>query len=234
MFIDFHTHILPGIDDGSASVEESIELLKKEAEQGITRVVATPHFYAQHDTPEKFLERRNKAFIELSEEMKKYPGLPEITLGAEVYYYRGIADSESLDLLTLNGKRFILIEMPMTAWTESMYQEIEAIYRRRGITPIMAHMDRYIAPFATHKIPEKFAKLPVLVQANASFFQKGGLTSNLAFKLLKADKIQLLGSDCHNMTTRVPNLSGAIEAIEKKFGKEMIERINEYGETVLK
>ncbi|MBR3953228.1 MAG: capsular polysaccharide biosynthesis protein [Oscillospiraceae bacterium] len=234
MFIDFHTHILPGIDDGSASVEESIELLKKEAEQGITRVVATPHFYAQHDTPEKFLERRNKAFIELSEEMKKYPGLPEITLGAEVYYYRGIADSESLDLLTLNGKRFILIEMPMTAWTESMYQEIEAIYRRRGITPIMAHMDRYIAPFATHKIPEKFAKLPVLVQANASFFQKGGFTSNLAFKLLKADKIQLLGSDCHNMTTRVPNLSGAIEAIEKKFGKEMIERINEYGEAVLK
>ncbi|MBR3611446.1 MAG: capsular polysaccharide biosynthesis protein [Oscillospiraceae bacterium] len=233
MFIDFHTHILPGIDDGSASVEESIELLKKEAEQGITRVVATPHFYAQHDTPEEFLERRNKAFIELSEEMKKYSGLPEITLGAEVYYYRGIADSEALDLLTLNGKRFILIEMPMTEWTESMYQEIEAIYRRRGITPIMAHMDRYISPFATHKIPEKFAKLPVLVQANASFFQKGGFTSNLAFRLLKVDKIQLLGSDCHNMTTRVPNLSGAIEAIEKKFGKEMIERINKYGETVL-
>ena len=233
MFIDFHTHILPGIDDGSASIEESIELLKREAEQGITHVVATPHFYAQHDTPENFLERRNKAFIELSEEMKKYSGLPEISLGAEVYYFCGIADSEALDLLTFNGKRFILIEMPMAEWTESMYQEIEAIYNRRGITPIMAHMDRYISPFATHKIPEKLAKMPVLVQANASFFQRGGLTSKLAFKLLKADKIQLLGSDCHNLTSRVPNLGVTIEAIERKFGKEIIDRINKYGETVL-
>ena len=233
MFIDFHTHILPGIDDGSASLEESIELLKKEAEQGITHVVATPHFYAWNDTPENFIERRNRAFIALSEEMKKYPGLPEISLGAEVYYYHGIADSEALDLLTLSGKRFILIEMPMAKWTESMYQEIEAIYTRRGITPIMAHMDRYIAPFATHKIPEKFAKLPVLVQANAGFFLNGGLTSKLAFRLLKEDKIQLLGSDCHNLTSRVPNLSGAIEAIERKLGTEVIDRINRYGENVL-
>ena len=233
MLIDFHTHILPDIDDGSASLEESIELLKKEAEQGVTHVVATPHFYAQHDTPERFLERRNKAFITLSEEMKKYSGLPEIILGAEVYYYHGIADSEALDLLTLSSKRFILIEMPMAKWTESMYQEIEAIYTRRGITPIMAHMDRYIAPFATHNIPEKFAKLPVIVQANASFFKKGGLTSKLAFKLLKTDKIQLLGSDCHNMTSRIPNLGDAVEVIEKKLGREAIDRINRYGENVL-
>ncbi len=233
MFTDFHTHILPGIDDGSASLEESIELLKMEAEQGITRVVATPHFYAQHDSPENFLERRNEAMEKLAEEMKKHPGLPEISLGAEVYYFRGIADSEALDLLTIGGKRFILIEMPMAHWTDSMYKEIEDIYTRRGITPIMAHMDRYIAPFATHKIPEKLAELPVLVQANAGFFQKGGLTSNLAFKLLKADKIQLLGSDCHNLTSRIPNLSGALEAIEKKLGKETIDRINGYSKTVL-
>ena len=71
MFIDFHTHILPGIDDGSASVEESIELLKAEAAQGITKVVATPHFYANYDSPERFLERRAKAKVLLDEEIKK-------------------------------------------------------------------------------------------------------------------------------------------------------------------
>lgn len=234
MFIDFHSHILPGIDDGSASLEESIELLKMEAQQGITHVVATPHFYAHHDSPENFLERRNKAFAELSEEMKKYSDLPQISLGAEVYYFPGISDSEALDLLTIDGKRFILIEMSVGHWTENMYKEIENIYTRRGITPIMAHMDRYIAPFNTHKIPEKFAQLPVLVQANANFFLKGGFTSNMAFKLLKADKIQLLGSDCHNLTSRLPNLGGAIEAIEKKLGEGAINRINDYGKTVLK
>ena len=56
--IDFHSHILPGIDDGSASVEQSIAMLRMEAEQGIDHVVATPHFYPQYDTPEHFLRKR--------------------------------------------------------------------------------------------------------------------------------------------------------------------------------
>lgn len=232
MFIDFHTHVLPGIDDGSASVKESIEILKAEAAQGITHVVATPHFYANHDSPENFLEKRAKAMEILSEELKKYPELPKISLGAEVYFFHGISDCEALPLLTIDNKRFILIEMPTPPWTESMYSELEAIYRKHGLMPIMAHMDRYIMPFSTHGIPEKFAELPVLVQANASFFQRGGLTSAMAIKLLKKDKIQLLGTDCHNMTSRTPNLEKTIQIIEKKLGKDTIDRINKYGKMV--
>lgn len=233
MFTDFHTHILPGIDDGSSSVEESIELLKMEAAQGITHVVATPHFYARHDTPEHFLEKRAKAKALLDEELKKYPDLPKVSLGAEVYYYHGISDSDALSLLTIEDKRFILIEMPMAHWTDVMYKELEAI-SKRGITPIIAHMDRYIAPFSTHKIPEKLSELPVLVQVNAGFFQKGGLTSSMAFRLLKKGNIHLLGSDCHNLTTRKPNLRETIDMIEKKFGEEAIDRINYYSDFVLK
>lgn len=233
MFIDFHTHVLPGIDDGSASLEESIELLRMEREQGIDHVVATPHFYAQHDSPERFLERRERAKEKLLEEMEKHPDMPKLSIGAEVYFFRGISDSELLPKLTIDNKRFILIEMPMSEWTDSMYSEIEAIYTQRGITPIMAHMDRYIAPFHTHKIPEKLAELPVLVQANASFFLKGGLTSRLAFRLLKEDKIQLIGSDCHNLTTRAPRIGDAFDAIRKKLGEETAFRICECGESVL-
>lgn len=233
MFIDFHTHVLPGIDDGSASLEESIELLRMEREQGIDHVVATPHFYAQHDSPERFLERRERAKEKLLEEMEKHPDMPKLSIGAEVYFFRGISDSELLPKLTIDNKRFILIEMPMSEWTDSMYSEIEAIYTQRGITPIMAHMDRYIAPFHTHKIPEKLAELPVLVQVNASFFLKGGLTSRLAFRLLKEDKIQLIGSDCHNLTTRAPRIGDAFDAIRKKLGEETAFRICECGESVL-
>lgn len=232
MFIDFHTHVLPGIDDGSSSVEESIGLLQKEAEQGITRVVATPHFYANLDSPEAFLEKRAMAKEMLDAQLQNHPGLPEISLGAEVYFFRGISDSDALGKLTIDNKRFILIEMPDSPWTESMYSEIQAIYTQRGITPIMAHMDRYIAPFHTHDIPERFYELPVLVQANASFFLRGGLTSRMAFRLLKEDKIQLLGSDCHNLYSRPPRIGEAIEAIRKKLGDEAIDRISEYGKTV--
>lgn len=232
MFIDFHTHVLPEIDDGSSSLEESIGLLQREAEQGITRVVATPHFYANHDSPEAFLEKRAFAKERLDAELKNYPGLPKISLGAEVYFFHGISDSDALSELTIDNKRFILIEMPEPPWTESMYSELQTIYSQRGITPIMAHMDRYIAPFRTNEIPERFYDLPVLVQANASFFLRGGLTSRLAFRLLKEDKIQLLGSDCHNLSSRPPRIGEAIEVIRKKLGEDAITRISEYGKTV--
>ena len=232
MFTDFHSHILPGIDDGSSSVEESLKLLEIEAEQGIKRVVATPHFYANHDSPERFLERRANAKALLEKALENRIDMPKIEIGAEVHFFRGISDSEFLPELTITNKRFILIEMPDSDWSESMYSELESIYYQRGITPIIAHMDRYISPFRTRKIPEKFSKMPVLVQANASFFLEGGLTSKLALKLLKEDKIQLLGSDCHNLTKRPPKLGLAAEVIRKKLGEEYLERIENYGETV--
>ena len=83
--IDFHSHILPGIDDGSQSVEESIALLRKEAEQGVTQVIATPHFYPRYDAPEQFLKRRSEAEAALREEMSKHSGLPQLFVGAEVF-----------------------------------------------------------------------------------------------------------------------------------------------------
>ena len=233
MFIDFHSHILPGIDDGSASIEESIGLLKMEHEQGITHVVATPHFYANHDSPEHFLEKRAEAKEKLDEALRDYPDFPGISLGAEVYFFRGISDSDALSELTIDNKRFILIEMPEPPWNDSMYAELEAIYTQRGITPIMAHMDRYIMPFKTFHIPEKFEDMHVLVQANASFFLHGGLTSKMAFSLLKKDKIQLIGSDCHNLNTRPPRIEEALDAIRKKLGEDVIDRVNNYGKNVL-
>ena len=119
--VDFHSHILPGVDDGSKSVEESLELLRMEAQQGIRHVLATPHFYASHDTPERFLKRRAAAWEKLRAAMANEPGLPEVTLGAEVYYFNGISDSDVLKELTIGKKRFILIEMPLPPWTDRMY-----------------------------------------------------------------------------------------------------------------
>ena len=79
--IDFHSHILPDVDDGSRSLEQSLAMLQMEADQGIRRVVATPHFYAQNDIPEKFLrkqeeaDRASKAVLEKPKKIN-YGGLP--------------------------------------------------------------------------------------------------------------------------------------------------------------
>ena len=105
-----------------------------------------------------------------------------------------------------------------------MYGELEAIYTRFGLTPIIAHIDRYISPFRAKQVLERLADLPVLVQANASFFLNAA-TANMALRMLKRDQIHLLGSDCHNLTERKPNLGLAIERIQKRSGTELLERI---------
>lgn len=221
---DFHSHVLPGIDDGSDSVAESIAMLQLEAAQGITHVVATPHFYPRYETPDAFLEKRDRAETLLRQEMAKYPGLPSLSVGAEVYFFRGISESEYLPRLTIREKSCILIEMPRSPWNDAMYAELEAIWTRWGVRPIIAHIDRYIAPFHTHRIPERLEQLPVLVQANGDFFLDRS-TASLAMKLLRRDQIHFLGSDCHDMDSRKPNLGPAIEKIRKKLGQEALERI---------
>ena len=229
---DFHTHILPGIDDGSRSCAESLEMLRREVRQGITRVIATPHFYAHHDTPERFLRRRDAAWDHLKGAMAEEPELPEILMGAEVLYFPGMSESDALSELTIGGKRVILLEMPHAPWTDTMYREMEAIYLKRGITPIIAHIDRYIGPFRTHGIPKRLEKLPVLVQANAEFFLRPA-TRRMALRMLQAGQIHLLGSDCHNLTSRTPNLGDAVARIRKSLGEETIARLQELEGSVL-
>lgn len=230
--VDFHSHILPGIDDGSKSVEESIALLRMEAEQGIDFIVATPHFYPRYDSPNKFLVRRAEAEARLREAIANEPALPEVIVGAEVYFFRGMSQSEFLSELTIGGKRCILIEMPPAPWSEDIYRELEAIWDKWGITPIIAHIDRYIGPFRTYGIPKRLSQLPVLVQANADFFLEKA-TASMAMRMLKADQIQLLGSDCHNLTSRKPNLGSALERIRQKLGEGVVEEINLLASEVL-
>lgn len=230
--IDFHSHILPGIDDGSESLEHSLEMLAMEARQGITHVVATPHFYPRHDRPEEFLTRRNLAARTLKAAMEAHPGLPEITLGAEVYFFRGISDSDILPELTIGDKNCILIEMPPAPWPDSVYEELTRIWERRRIRPVVAHIDRYIAPLRTHGIPVRLEKLPVLVQANADFFLNPG-TTRMAMKMLKADRIHLLGSDCHDPDTRKPNMGQAMKRIAEKLGPDALGRIRGYEHQIM-
>lgn len=232
MMIDFHSHILPGIDDGSPSAEISIAMLRMAAEQGISQVVATPHFYPHRDDPVRFLKRRDRAEAALREEMERYPGLPGLYVGAETAFFRGISQSDYLRWLTIREKGCILIEMPPAPWPEEYYRELTAIWEKRGIVPIIAHIDRYIGPFRTFGIPKRLAGLPVCVQANADFFLDRG-TRNMALRMLRAEQIDLLGSDCHNLSDRKPNLGPALDQIRRHLGDEPLQRLRNCGASLL-
>ena len=225
--MDAHSHILPGIDDGSSSVEESVAMLHVLAQQGRTHVVATPHFYARYESPEKFLAKRDHAEEILRGAMARFEGLPEVSIGAEVYFFRGMSESEFLPKLKIRGTDCILVEMPPSPWREEHYRELEEIWGKWGITPIVAHVDRYIWPLRTYGIPRLLMELPVLVQANSEFFLEKA-TSGMAMRMLKKDQIQLLGSDCHNMASRKPNMGEAVELIRRKLGDGVLENIRAY------
>lgn len=223
MAADFHTHILPGIDDGSASLEESLEMLRLLHAQGIRRVVATPHFYANHDTPQRFLSRRQAAVEKLMAALDPAQS-PELYIGAEVHYFEGISDSEALEDLAIARTGHILVEMPHSHWTHRMFGELRGISQKRGLTPVIAHIDRYISPFRTNGIPERLTELPVLIQANSEFFLRR-TTRPMALRMLRDGQIHLLGSDCHDLVKRKPDLGEALAVIRRKLGQETLDSL---------
>lgn len=222
---DFHTHILPAVDDGSKSVEASLEMLRMERQQGIDRVVLTPHFYANHDSPERFLHRRDRAIARLRDALQDSPADVELRLGAEVYYFDGMSDCEHLRELAIEGTDLLLVEMPFEKWTARMYRELDGISSKSGLTPVIAHIDRYISRSDYKEIFERLSEFPVYIQANADFFT-GFFTKKLALRLLSEKKIHFLGSDCHNTDRRPPNYSSALSIIEKNLGEIALKHLN--------
>ena len=215
--IDFHSHILPFVDDGSGSLEESVAMLWMEAEQGIGHVIATPHFDPRQDTPERFLKRRAEAETIVRREMQAHAGMPELSVGAEVFYFPGISHCDVIREFAIAGTKSILIEMPSSPWEETMYRELEQLYSKQGLLPIIAHVDRYIGRFRDYGIPERLAQLPVLVQANGGFFLKKS-TGAMALRMLKKNQIHLLGS-------RPPNLCKTLERIRTRLGEGAVDAI---------
>ena len=222
---DFHSHILPKTDDGSSCISESIEMLTSTKNQGIDRIVATPHFYASDESPSEFLYRRNHTYQKLISEIKEL-SLPEIILGAEVGFFEGMSDCNELKDMVISGTSLLMVEMPVCKWSDRMLYEIKAINENQGIVPLIAHIDRYIKLLHDRKIINKLNGLPVLIQANSSFFINKK-TSRLAFSLLSKEKIHLLGSDCHNTATRPQNLGDAYSLISDKLGNDALIRISD-------
>jgi len=215
--IDFHSHILPNTDDGATDVDMSIEMLSMLYSQGIDKVVATSHYFSEEESIASFLLRRDKAIELLKEAVSaKDLTLPCIIPAAEVRIYSGMSKDDCLDKLCISNSRKILVEMPYTAWSDWMYSELYTL-KAKGYTPIIAHVERYIARTGIKEIEEKLLSLDVLVQINADFVLSRK-AKKFVKRLIESDRLTVLGSDCHNTTTRRPDFSGAFSHITKKYG----------------
>lgn len=227
--IDWHSHILPEVDDGSHDVAESVSMINMQVSQGVDTVIATPHFYANDETVEAFLERRQRSLELLM------AGLPEerpaLLLGAEVRYYQGISRMDNLKALRIEGSKLLLLEMPMSVWTEYMVRELTELSCKSSIRIVLAHIERYLN-LQKQAVWDRVFDSDILVQSNASFFTSLA-TRRKALSLLKDGKIHFLGSDCHNMAHRPPQIGKAFELIQKKLGADYLGQMNEFGYSLL-
>ncbi len=231
--IDFHSHMLPKMDDGSKSSEESIQMLKASFEQGVEAVVLTPHYYGMREYPAEFLERREACYQRLVERMNECESsLPRVYLGAEVLMFPGLSGIDELSELTVNGTQYILIEMPFEPWQDWMFKELDSMISS-GFIPIIAHLERYMRFQKGTDNLYRLISRKVLIQTNAEAYLDG-FSSRKMFKMVSDRKVHLLGSDSHNMTSRPPNMGSAVEIIIKKLGSEAIMRINKIASEILR
>ena len=206
--IDLHSHILPQMDDGSKSPEESLQLVEMLRAQGITTIAATPHFYPSQEAPEDFLARREKSLALLPRELTQ-----QLIIGAEVAYFPGIGNCQALIPLQLGDTGLLLVEMPFSPWTDRL-------------TPVLAHINRYRGSSHFPKYCHQRLENEVLFQCNAEAFEPG-LKGHWALKQFRKGLIHFLGSDAHNTTTRPPKLDQAIQRLEKKLGGAALEEFQE-------
>ena len=217
--IDFHSHILPQVDDGPGDVEESLSMLRLSFQQGVDLIVSTSHFYGDEEYPEQFLKRRNQAYERLQNAMLLTTEVyPRILLGAEVLFFPGISEAEEIVDLRIGSSDCILIEPPMAPWTDRMLDEIQQMGKNFGCVPVIAHVNRYMKMLRDNTLIQRVRERDMIVQVNANYFLDPK-TVKAAIQNLKLGNIQLIGSDCHDLVNRAPNLLAARRQA-KAFGAE--------------
>lgn len=228
--IDFHSHILPGIDDGAENSKMSIEMITKSVDSGVTTIVATPHCYLQsEESIQHFLSHREASYRRLLSVMREQKiKAPKIVLGSEVHLAPGMSKLCDLEKLCLSGTNYILIEMPYEPWADWMFEEVYEV-TLQGFRPIMAHLDRFLSQ---EKYFPNLYSIDVLFQINAGAFLERK-TRRKVLEFFQNDSAHVIGSDMHNLTTRPPNLAEAYEIINKKFGWEYVDYLKNNSDRIV-
>ena len=220
--IDTHLHILPGVDDGPETLQESLSLARVLVQEGIRAAVATPHY--NDEFPKRSVSEIRERVNDLQQELNRHTIPLQLFAGHEVLIRPGLVeDIFAGRIATLNGSRYLLLELWNTSWlpeTEHTIFELLA----HGIIPIIAHPERY---WAIQKDPNRLVNLQqqgVLIQVIASSFLgvQGNTARRCAEVLLKKGFVQVIASDSHGLQKRSPNIINGLKSINKIIDNDNI------------
>ena len=225
--IDTHLHILPGIDDGPETVEESLALARVLVQEGIHSAIATPHYNDE-------FPRRSATEIRARVDDMQYTldrcGIPlRLFGGHEALIYPGLVeDIQSDRLATLNGSRYLLLELWSSTWIPETERVIFEL-RSAGIIPVLAHVERY---HTIQKDPHRLVRLleqGALAQLTASSLSGlwGKTVRHSAETLLKKGLVHCIASDAHGLQKRAPGVLAGLECARKLVDRASIQRMIE-------
>ena len=220
--IDIHTHIIPFIDDGSTSLENSLNMLREEIEKGVTDVIFTPHF--RRGMFESPVETNKIEFEKLNEEIKKAGLNINTYLGQEIYIHSVSSFKRYLDhgyIMPLNNTDYYLLEF--NYYDDIDISEVSYNVSLLGYKTVIAHFKRYT--YATTRDAMEVKNNDGLIQINASSIcgAHGLKTKKRVLNLIKKDLVDFVSSDIHD--TRKNYLDKAYKIIKKKFGEEYANNI---------
>lgn len=223
--VDIHTHILPGVDDGAKTIDESLKIIEYLSNQGITDIALTSHYIknTKYDANE---QERKSIFEELKKQAKDYK--VNLYLGNEVYLCEDILELlEKKEIITLNNSKYLLIELPLTGYINSL-PNILCELINHGITPIIAHPERYQFLQKHNKRIQELLEFNCLLQCNIdSITGKYGRKAKKLMKwLLKKDLVQLVATDTHYVEKKKV-LKKSFKKLKKVVGKEKYKELTE-------
>lgn len=225
---DLHCHILPEMDDGSRSPEMSLQMLQMLAGQKVDTVCLTSHYYADRESIDTFCARRLDAFrrLRIPEEIAR------TVLGAEVAFFPGISKCRELDPLCLAGTNTLLLEMPFCDWNQFQIDEIVSLVLDRDYRVVLVHPERFLFNRKHMGYLERLAEMGLPFQINADTLRHL-LSRKDGLALLQLTDYPLLGTDCHNLTSRKPCMDEARRIVQRKLGADFLELIDESAASVL-
>ena len=216
--IDLHTHILPCIDDGARTIDETITMIKEAKQAGFKGLALSSHFlqgYYETDNLERSVLR--DLILEKENEIELY-------LASEIYFSENIIEAlEQGKASTINNTHYVLFELPFNDLPVNLYNEIYK-WHKCEIIPILAHPERYSFVQKDPNLVYELIDRGVLMQCNYGSFDGyyGKTAQKTAYKLLKNDMVHFLASDAHRMNSKYLKIQGIIKKLENVVGKDKI------------
>ena len=225
--IDFHSHILPKIDDGSKSVEETFELLKEAKQAGFDEIISTSHYMEEYY--EVNVAEREAWVDAISQNLHRVDLDLKLYLGSEIYITDNIVKLlEEGKASSINNSNYVLFELPLNSKPMNLYDVVYEMLQNR-IVPVLAHPERYLFVQKEPEIIYELIQKGVLMQANYGSIlgRYGEKAALIVQKLLENNMIHFLGSDVHKTNTIYPQVPEALRIIKIIVGEEKLREITD-------